>query len=482
MQFYTLAFMAMAESASAAVIPNVHHDGLRELFAENIQARLWRTALTQAPSLDDEHGWPQYTEGAHNNTPNLDEAVEHGTYVKFSASSWTAGFFPDSLWQIYNREKNLLHFHESLQGQPPLEEWLQVAQQWTDPLIANSNLTDTHDLGFLAKPFESALTYNDETKWLPVLANMSNNLAARYVPEAGVIRSWDTNNSTYTQRGSHEDSVLVIIDNMMNLALLARSAAKYTGNQTHLDVARSHADKTRDHHVRPDGSSYHVCDYSATTGELYLCRTAQGLADNSTWARGQAWGIYGFAEAYSSLEDQSYLETSIKMAEWFPNRLPQDGVPFWDFDAPFIPNVTPRDSSAATIAASGMLLLQEQIEKHPQAVSQGRNYRHAAVKLLKDTVALSLAGEITFVDINKEDPAASLGASTDVSTPANTAESKGFEAILLHATANNNPQAGDGRNYDSGLVYGDFYLIEAGNRLMARQGKHGNEHEHRASH
>ncbi|KXT17463.1 hypothetical protein AC579_5713 [Pseudocercospora musae] len=472
MQTYSLAFMAMANSVSAVVIPNVHHDRLGELFAENIQARLWRTASTQEPSLGDEHGWPQYTEGGHNNTPHLDGAVKPGTWVKFSASSWTAGFFPDSLWQIYIREKNHLHFRESSQGQPTVGQWLRVAQQWTDPLIPNSNLTDTHDLGFLAKPFESALTYNNEAKWLSVLASMSNNLAARYVPAAGVIRSWNTNNSTFTLRGSHSDSALVIIDNMMNLALLARSAAKYTGNQTHSDIARSHADKTRDHHVRRDGSSYHVCDYSATTGELYLCRTAQGLADNSTWARGQAWGIYGFAEVYSLLGDQSYLETSIKMAEWFLSYLPEDGVPFWDFDAPFITNVTPRDSSAATIAASAMILLQEQIEKHPQAVPKRRNYRDAAIKLLKDTLGLSLAGEITFADIDKEDPAGGLGANTDVSTPANTVASKGLEAILLHATANNNPQAGDGRNYDSGLVYGDFYLIEAEHRLMAWQEKH----------
>lgn len=314
--------------------------GPAALYDENVYARAWRTALKGPPHLFSEDGWPQYTQGGHGNTPDNDKPP--GTYVNTAAGGWTAGFFPDILWQLYRRRRDLqpgLHFED----EPIPEEWLSYAKGWTDPLITNENLTSTHDLGFLAKPFESALQIDEEDKWLPVLQNMSDNLASRFVPGAGVIRSWDTNNGSYSSRGSHEDSVLVIIDNMMNLALLARSASTYTGNSSHLDIAISHADKTRENHVREDGSTYHVCDYSGMTGEVYLCRTAQGLADESTWARGQAWAVHGFTEFYSLTGDPSYLETAMRTADFFITHLPEDGLPFWDFDAPYTPDVTPRD-------------------------------------------------------------------------------------------------------------------------------------------
>lgn len=313
---------------------------LTALCDENVYARAWRTALKSVPQIGSEDGWPQYTQGAHDNTPNSDKTP--GAYVNTAADGWTAGFFPDILWQLLRRRKNL-GSDVAYDGERSLEHWLSYTKSWTDPLITNRNVTNTHDLGFLANPLESALQIDGEKKWLPILRNMSNNLADRFVPAAGVIRSWDTNNASYSSRGSHADSVLVIIDNMMNLALLARSAGEYTHNDTHLEIAISHANETRDHHVRHDGSTFHVCDYSGDTGELYLCRTAQGLADNSTWARGQAWAIYGFAQVYSFTGDSSYLETAMRAADYFIAHLPDDGLPFWDFDAAYIPDVTPRD-------------------------------------------------------------------------------------------------------------------------------------------
>ena len=434
----------------------------RAIYDENVYARIWRTALTGPPKIYSEDGWPQYTQGAHHNTPESD--TEPGVYVNTAADGWTAGFFPSMLWQSYYRRTRLqpnVEFH----NEPEPEKWLSYARQWTNPLITNKNLTDTHDLGFLAKPFESALQIDSESKWLPILRRMSYNLAARFVAAPGVIRSWDTDNTTSNAQGSHEDSVLVIIDNMMNLALLAHSAMKYTHNQTLLEIVISHANRTRDNHIRPDGSSFHVCDYSANTGELYLCRTAQGLADNSTWARGQAWAIYGFAQAYSFINDPSYLETALRAADFYIEHLPKDGLPFWDFDAPYIPNVTPRDSSSATIAASGLLLLQQQVNRSIRDCDN-HNYTDAAIRLLTSAVNLALASEITFDDIDENNPNSTLGAVTEISTPANTSVSKGFESILMHGTANNNPNAGDGTSYDTGLVYGDYYLLEAGNRLL----------------
>ncbi|KAK7221466.1 hypothetical protein V2G26_009469 [Clonostachys chloroleuca] len=426
---------------------------LARLFDENIYARLWRTALTGPPQSGSESGWPHYTQGAYNNTPHSSTAA--GVYTKAQASGWTSGFFPDALWQAYRRRKELLP--HSYAKEPSLNEWLDMAQAWTEPLKSNINLTSTHDLGFLAKPFESALQITGTDEYLPVLRNMSLNLGNRFVPGAGIIRSWDCSNYV-SSTCSHEDSVLVIIDNMMNLALLARSATEYTRNATLLDIAKSHADKTMANHVRPDGSSFHVCDYSATSGDVYLCRTAQGLADDSTWSRGQAWGIYGFAEFYSLTKDVAYLETAIRMANWFIDHLPEDGLPFWDFNAENIPEKTPRDSSAAAIAASGMLLLQEQIELDGHKGAR-YDYHAEAVRLLKASTELAFAGEISFSDMGE------LGAETFIDTPANTPETKGFESIMLHATSNNNPKVPN-RNFDTGLSYGDFYLVETGNRLL----------------
>ena len=451
---FTLLALCLVQGSSAI------SNKLAPTFAENVYARLWRTATTGPPTLGDTHGWPHYTQGAYNNTPQED--VEPGTYVNTPAAGWTSGFFADSLWQAYHQRASLTS-RDAFENEPSLEEWESMAEAWTEPLTTNINLTDTHDLGFLAKPFESAMRIQGNDHYLPVLQNMSLNLAARYEPGAGIIRSWDCANSSTGSWCSHSDSVLVIIDNMMNLALLARSASTYTGNSTLLDIAISHADKTMKHHMREDGSTYHVCDYSATTGGVYFCRTAQGLADDSTWARGQAWGIYGFAEFYSLTGNKAYLETSKKMADWFIEHLPEDGLPFWDFDAPYTPGVTPRDSSAATIAASGLILLEEQINKTGR---KGRrrgheryNYQTAARRLLASSVELALAGEITFAE-NAE-----LGAATYIDTAARTDCSKGFESILMHATSNNNP-AEARKNFDNGLSYGDFYLIEAANRLL----------------
>ncbi|RMX98430.1 hypothetical protein D0868_10097 [Hortaea werneckii] len=433
---------------------------LTPVFGENVYARLWRTAVTGPPAFWDRDGWPHYTKGAHNNTPQ--DYVMPGTYVNYPASGWTSGFFPDSLWQAYRRRVDLTDNVPLSSCEPSTKQWLSMAKAWTDPLQTNANLTNTHDLGFLAKPFESAMQIQQNDDYLPVLQNMSMNLAARFEPGAGVIRSWDCE-SFSSASCANNDSVLVIIDNMMNLALLARSAYSYTKNSTLLDIARSHADKTMANFVRSDGSSFHVCDYSATTGNVYLCRTAQGLADNSTWARGQAWGIYGFAEFYSLTGELKYLETSRLMANWFISHLPEDGFPFWDFNADYEPAITPRDSSAATIAASGMILLQEQLDKLGRRYERQRrpqfDYRKAAIRLLEASVEVALAGEITFADMVMK------GAETYVDTPANTSASKGFESILMHGTSNNNPQA-DPPNYDTGLAYGDYYFIEAGNRLL----------------
>ncbi|OZJ05066.1 hypothetical protein BZG36_02104 [Bifiguratus adelaidae] len=429
--FYLSAALILALSPASAKT----HEGQAptELYSDNVGARIWRTALHHTPTIGDSTGWPEYT-WSNFSTPKQPSSAA-GTYINFNPSTWTSGFFPSSLWALYQRMTD-----------SRMKDVLARAQAWSRGLAPNVNLTNTHDI---AMPFEYDLTMGSNSSELPVVSKMSMNLASRFVPAPGVIRSWD-------KKGSHNDSVLVIIDNMMNLGLLVRSALTYTKNETLLQMAISHANKTMENHVRPDGSSFHVVDYSATTGQVYDRVTAQGLANNSTWSRGQAWGIYGFAMMYNYTRFPAYLETSRRMADYYLTHLPADGVPYWDFDAPNEPNVTPRDTSSAMIASSGLLLLSTL-----QSTPVPNNYSDAALKLLSNTINMALADPIGWPDAQY--PA--TGINTDPNVDPKTNTTRGFEAILQHATIDNTPLIpASSRNWDTGLVYGDYYMLEAGNR------------------
>ena len=174
------------------------------------------------------------------------------------------------------------------------------------------------------------------------------------------------------------------------------------------------------------------------------------------------------AQFSSFVEDPSYLETAKRAANYFIDHLLADGLPFRDLNAPYRPKVTPGDSSSATIAASSLLMLQQQLNRCGRSDSR-QNYTRAAIRLVESAVNLALAGEISFADVDANNPHATLGANTNIATPANMSRSQGFESILMHGTANNNPDAGDRRSFDTGLVDCDYYLLEAGNRLLEMQ-------------
>ena len=146
---------------------------------------------------------------------------------------------------------------------------------------------------------------------------------------------------------------------MMNLEILF-NATKETGDSSFYKIAVSHADKTLQNHFREDASSYHVVDYDPDTGEIRGKYTFQGCDDSSAWARGQSWGLYGFTMAYSYTKEAKYLDQAERIAEFLLNHpsLPADGVPYWDYDAPGIPD-TYRDASAAAIMASALYQLLE---------------------------------------------------------------------------------------------------------------------------
>jgi rhamnogalacturonyl hydrolase YesR len=218
--------------------------------------------------------------------------------------------------------------------------------------------------------YGNGLRLTGDTSYIPVLINSAQSLIKRFEPKVGCIRSWgDRDNTT--------DPFLVIVDNMMNLELLFW-ATKQSGDSTYMNVALAHADTTMKKHYREDGSSYHVVEYDPQTGEVLKRRTAQGYADESSWSRGQAWGLYGYVMAYRETGLKRYLQHAEKIAEFLLNHpnLPEDKIPYWDFNAPDIPNAL-RDASAGAIIASALLELSTMTDD-----ASGKKYFAAAEQML----------------------------------------------------------------------------------------------------
>lgn len=274
---------------------------------------------------------------------------ENGQLVATNSRSWTSGFYPGVLWQLSETEI----------GQPlraPAIQWTAFIEKekWDD---------HTHDLGFkLFCSFGQGYRITRDETYKDIIIQASKTLIQRYNDTVGSIRSWDFNQEVW--------AFPVIIDNMMNLDMLF-TASQWTGDSTFYNVAYQHALTTMKNHFRPDNSSYHVIDYDPSTGEIRNRHTHQGAGHESAWSRGQAWGLYGFAMAYRYTKDPRFLEQAKAIAQFFFNHpnLPEDKIPYWDFDAPNIPN-EPRDVSAAAVAAAGLLeLYHYDTEKQAQYLS-----------------------------------------------------------------------------------------------------------------
>lgn len=338
-----------------------------------------------------------------------------------------------------------------------------------------SSRIDTHDMGFIVQPAlqkDWELTGNAIS--LESVKNAAYALASRYDSQIGAIRSWDRAINYRYSIENMEDNFLVIIDSMCNLDLLFY-VGHLLGDQTLLNIAKSHADKVRAVLIRDDFSTFHMANLNPRKGgSVQSQMTNQGWKDDSTWSRGQAWAILGFAQTYIWTKDVSYLNTSIQCANMFLDRLDTSQhhhkwVPRWDFDAPQIDPINPlRDTSAGVIAANGMLLLHQTLQTWPEhfpnrkpAVVPGHNdYLDAALSIIRSTIDLSL--DLDFASLSEA-----------VSVKANKTNSKklfasiqpsGFDSILHNATANNNEHAHK-RYWDHGLVYADYYLLEFGNKL-----------------
>jgi len=170
----------------------------------------------------------------------------------------------------------------------------------------------------------------------------------------------------------------VIIDNMMNLELLSW-VSDHGGDKKYKEIAVTHANSTIKNHFRPDFSSYHVIDYDMKTGKILQKITAQGAADSSAWSRGQAWGLYGYTMMYRFTKNKQYLKQAKNIAKFMLNdrNMPADMIPYWDYDAPGIPNAL-RDASAGAVMASALLELAQYSDK-----KEGKQYLSAAETALK---------------------------------------------------------------------------------------------------
>jgi unsaturated chondroitin disaccharide hydrolase len=355
---------------------------------------------------------------------------KEGKLVATNMYDWTPGFFAGSLWYTYEYTKD-----ESLK---------KAATEWTEKLEPLKTFTEHHDLGFMMYcSYGNAYRITKKEAYKDILLQSAKSLSTRFNPVTGTIKSWNTFASWH---GEKKYNFPVIIDNMMNLELLF-FASKISGDTSFRHVAVTHALNTMKNQIRPDFSSYHVVCYDTVSGKVLARETAQGYSDNSTWSRGQAWGIYGFTMAYRETRDPRFLKTAKGMADFYLNSktLPADGVPYWDFNAGQ-PGYTPgvnshakgfglsnRDASAAAITASALF----ELANYPGTSS--KRYRESAIKILR-----TLSGPEYLAR-----------------------ENTNGNFLLKHSVGS----IAHGFEIDSPLVYADYYYLEALKRYADYLGK-----------
>ena len=323
-----------------------------------------------------------------------------------SVYDWTSGFFPGSLWYTYELTGN-----EAIKTE---------AVRFTNLLNPVRYYKGTHDLGFMVNcSYGNALRLAPNDTIQAVMIETANNLIGRFDNGVGAIRSWDFGTWNFP----------VIIDNMMNLDLLF-NATRLTGDSRYRDIALTHANKTLANHFRPDASSWHVVSYNSD-GTVEKKQTFQGKNDDSSWARGQAWAVYGYTCCYRETQDTVYGNFAKRVANLIMTRVKTDDcIPYWDYDAPEGPQ-TPRDASAAAVTASAMLEMST-------LMPDGQIYFDYAEKILK-----SLSSDQYL---------------------AKNGENQGF--ILMHSTGS----LPNGSEIDVPLNYADYYYLEALKRYMDIKG------------
>ena len=277
-------------------------------------------------------------------------------WVTSDTKWWCSGFYPGSLLYIYEYTKDSTILLEAKQRLAILEK--------------EKHYTGNHDLGFMMFcSFGNAYRILGNPEYKTTVDTAAASLSTRYRPSIKAIQSWNK---------SKNFECPVIIDNMMNLELLSW-VSDHGGDPKYKQIAITHANTTIKNHFRPDYSSYHVIDYDLQTGGVLKKKTWQGAADASAWSRGQSWGFYGYTMMYRFTKDKNYLKQAEKIGNYILNHpnMPEDGIPYWDFNAPNIPNEL-RDASAASILASGLLELGQYVSK-----SKRKKYVVFAEKILR---------------------------------------------------------------------------------------------------
>ena len=342
----------------------------------------------------------------------LPRTYEKGQLQTCRYDNWVSGFFPGVLWLLYENSGD--------------EQLRRFAELFTDRVEPAKKLTNTHDLGFMLYcSFGQGYRLTGNKHYLDVINEGTQSLLTRWNPKLGVIRSWD-----FGKQWQYP----VIIDNMMNLEMLCFMTHEFS-DRRYVKVAETHAKTTMKNHFREDYSTFHVVSYDTITGQPHAKNTAQGYADGSAWARGQAWGLYGYTMMYRETRNPIFLEQARNIGKFLLShpRLPADGVPYWDYDAPDIPNAK-RDASAAAIMASALIEL-SQLDPGEMAPK----WLAMAEKQLRS-----------------------------LSSPAYLAEEGEQGGFILKHGLGHMPEK---REIDVPLTYGDYYYIEALMRMKKLLGK-----------
>jgi unsaturated chondroitin disaccharide hydrolase len=335
------------------------------------------------------------------NLKGFPELTEEGQWFCVDNGGWVGGHWVGLIWLAYAYTQD-----------PALEK---AARTWGSRLVPRQTDTTTHDLGFLLKlshVLGNRLT-GDKTFEAPAL-QAAKTLSRRFNPRGKYFQAWGPLDASPELRGR------AIVDTMMNLDLLFWASQK-TGDLKYNQMAENHAHTVIRYQIRPDFSTSHVIDFDPQSGEFLKQDTHQGMSANSCWSRGQAWAVYGFCDCYRATGNDLYLETARNLAGYVLDNLPADLVPYWDYGSPEIPDDV-RDSSAASIFASGLLNLSK-LETDVKKAAVWHNRAEAILKSLWEHYS-----------------------SRDRIEP----------SILIHGTRSKPHDL-----VDHGLIYGDYYFVEA---------------------
>ena len=365
---------------------------------------------------------------------SLPKTFENGKCIDSDIQWWCSGFFPGSLWYVYEYSGN--------------ERIREVAVKNTLKLESIMEYPIHHDIGFQINcSYGNAYRITGDPAWKPMMEKSAERLADRFSPTVGCTRSWNSDRFRYP----------VIIDNMMNLEHLLNCGKIFDRNKF-TEVARIHANTTMKNHFRPDYSCWHLVDYDPATGKVDHKQTVQGFADDSAWSRGQAWALYGYTMMYERTGVEEFLQQAEKVAGYILPRLCADGIPYWDFNAPGTPEALSPDSPGASRAINELA-----------AYSKDKSLTHSTGNgdtVLRDASAAAVmaSGFITLSKVTRKRSLArqcravakkQLRTLASDEYMAQLGENGGF--LLKHSVGS----LPGGTEVDVPVSYADYYFLEA---------------------